>query len=73
MNLGKKYIWLTQREVDDLPEYSSSYPTGTTIGKRWKRQLNDGTWLICEYVKHQTDPNSVLIIGTALMLVNHRK
>jgi hypothetical protein len=39
---------LTQRELDSMLEYSSSYPTGTTPGKRWKRR--DGTgWVIGEY------------------------
>jgi len=30
---------LTQKEFDDLLEYSTSIPTGTTIGKRWKRRI----------------------------------
>ncbi|MGY2732352.1 hypothetical protein [Sphingomonas sp. UYP23] len=30
---------LTQREFDDLPEYSLSLPTGTTPGKAWKRRI----------------------------------
>jgi hypothetical protein len=29
--------YLTQKEFDTLLEYSTSIPTGTTIGKRWKR------------------------------------
>lgn len=33
-------IALTQRELDALPEYSCSTPTGTRIGKRWKRNKN---------------------------------
>jgi len=28
---------VTQKEFDDLLEYSTTYPTGTTIGKVWKR------------------------------------
>lgn len=32
-----KKLLLTQSEFDALPEYSASYPTGTTPGKRWKR------------------------------------
>lgn len=28
---------ISQRDFDDLLEYSCSLPTGTTIGKRWKR------------------------------------
>lgn len=30
-------IELTRQEFQDLPEYSCSLPTGTTIGKRWKK------------------------------------
>lgn len=28
---------LTPRQFEELPEYSASYPTGTTPGKMWKR------------------------------------
>ena len=31
-------IYLTQKEFDDLLEYSISQPTGVTIGKVWKRR-----------------------------------
>lgn len=30
---------ITQKELDELLEYSCSLPTGTTPGKRWKRDL----------------------------------
>lgn len=52
-------IQITKAEFDALPEYSATFPTGTTPGKRWKR--HDGAfdptcekpiWLIGEY-----DPN----------------
>jgi hypothetical protein len=33
-------IELTQAEVDELLEYSTSVPSGTTVGKRWKRDNN---------------------------------
>jgi hypothetical protein len=35
----KRTIKLTRAEFRDLKNYSHSMPTGTTIGKRWKRQL----------------------------------
>lgn len=51
---------ITLREAMELAEYSATYPTGATLGKRWRR--HDGshdreftrrggrpTWLICEY------------------------
>lgn len=33
-------VTLTRAALDALPEYSCSLPTGTTIGKRWKRDAN---------------------------------
>lgn len=43
-------------DFDALPEYSSSLPTGTTIGKRWKRREPygqipgvDPIWFMGEY------------------------
>lgn len=54
---------VTASEFSQLPEYSCSYPTGTTPGKMWRREdgshdvayLKSGgkpVWLIGEY-----DPN----------------
>jgi len=50
-----KYIDLTEAELEALPEYSTTVPTGTTIGKRWKRNLNwrsdlPPRWVVGEYV-----------------------
>lgn len=54
---------IKQKTLDSLPEYSCSLPTGTTIGKVWKRNNNFGSdldpeWIICEYVNH-SDPNLI--------------
>lgn len=50
-------IELTQKEFDELPEYSCSLPTGTKIGKRWKKRVPyDGenpVWYLGEIT---TDP-----------------
>lgn len=35
-------MYVTLRELEDLPEYSASLPTGTTPGKRWKRHAGSG-------------------------------
>lgn len=62
---------LTAQEFMDLREYSCSYPTGTTIGKRWRRldgsfdhkwQARGGKpfWVIGEFVDHP-DPRLVKI------------
>lgn len=55
-------VELTQEEFDALPEYSTTIPTGKTIGKQWKRQLYYGKylaeWVRCEYVE-DPDPEYV--------------
>lgn len=49
---------------DKLPEYSCTIPTGTTIGKVWRRKKDyydeSKGWLIGEYVTDpQGDPKMV--------------
>ena len=50
------------KELENLLEYSTTLPTGTTIGKRWRRALRpraDVTeWWIGAYVEHP-DPKLV--------------
>lgn len=38
-NFKPPIIWITQYEFNELSEYSASMPTGTTYGKRWKRNI----------------------------------
>lgn len=54
---------MTLDYFDALLEYSSSLPTGTYIGKRWKRFVGWGTdrWLMGEYAEDD-DPKRVRII-----------
>jgi hypothetical protein len=45
---------LTDREMDALPEYSASIPTGKTLGKRWRRGVRQAAaasprWVVGEY------------------------
>jgi hypothetical protein len=51
-------VSLTKEAFDALDEYSCSIPTGTTIGKRWKRgepyHGPRSTWYLCEYVPCET-------------------
>ncbi len=65
-------VILTRQEFDDLPEYSCSIPTGTTIGKRWKRgepYVGVRTrWLMGEYADHP-DPRLVRIIWREILEV----
>ena len=57
-------VVLTQAEFDALPDYSCSIPSGTTIGKQWKRRRNyhdeSSGWLRGEYAE-STRPGRVLI------------
>lgn len=73
-----KEIKLTQVELDKLPEYSCSLPTGTTVGKRWKRNANaygggppedPPYWWIGEYTEHPTDDTLVNITWTRVRLM----
>ncbi len=51
-------VQVTQAELDALPEYSGSTPTGTTPRKRWKRDINwrrstPPEWYLGEYGEHE--------------------
>lgn len=50
------HVLITEPDLMGLPEYSTSYPTGTTIGKRWRRDVHFRTgkppkWIVGTYVK----------------------
>ena len=58
---------ISRKELAALSEYSCSLPTGTTIGKRWRRDVNayradrrgaPPEWVIGEYVDIH-DPKNV--------------
>ena len=60
--------FMSMKYFDKLLEYSASLPTGTYLGKRWKRRepyLDKLTtyynWFMGEYVKDD-DPNQTKII-----------
>jgi len=69
-------IVLIQSELDDLLEYSCSLPTGTTIGKRWKKNVNAyqhphnpvPDWRMGEYIEDE-DPEMVGIIWRRVVLL----
>jgi hypothetical protein len=50
-------VFMERAEMLELPEYSVTLPTGTTIGKRWRRRDPQATsgWTMGEYVPH-ADP-----------------
>lgn len=71
---GDETITLTQREFDELLEYSASLPTGTTVGKRWKRQVfsgpHAGDWRMGEYVE-DPDPDMVGVKWRTITIEEH--
>lgn len=48
-------VFMTERELRELREYSTSLPTGTTPGKRWRRAVRpwfdepNDEWRMGEY------------------------
>lgn len=57
--MGMKETIISRKDLAALGEYSCTYPTGTTIGKQWRRDLNayredrrgvPSEWVIGEYV-----------------------
>lgn len=62
-------IRLTEDEFDKLLNYSTSYPTGTTIGKCWKAHLGSGEWVHREYAAHPETDEKVLIITRDIIIV----
>jgi hypothetical protein len=50
---------MSRKAFESLPEYSLSNPTGTIVGKVWRRDTNwhrtrgpEADWIVCEYVSH---------------------
>lgn len=56
-------LFLFPWELDSMPEYSMSLPTGTTIGKVWRRRQHGAPseWIVGMYVPHR-NPKTVGII-----------
>ena len=73
-------VYLSEKEFNALSDYSCSIPTGTTLGKRWKRDLNaprrfhrvepdaPPNWCMGEYVP-DTDPKFVGIRWRKIIVV----
>jgi hypothetical protein len=67
IDLERPTVKMSVAEFDALLEYSTTLPTGTTIGKKWKRHilsgLNRGEWWLGEYVPDPSgDPGRVGIL-----------
>jgi hypothetical protein len=74
MVITPKGILISWSEFDALPEYSCSIPTGTTVGKKWKRPVPyeirtdpPNTWVLGEYVECSV-PGEIGIEWTPLIL-----
>ncbi len=77
MNFGtvtSRGILLSTREFKSLKEYSCSLPTGTYIGKRWRRRVPYGErpdaepeWFMGEYVESLI-PGEIGIEWTRIIL-----
>ncbi len=70
--------FLTQEEMDALSDYSCTIPTGTTIGKKWKRREpyrdDQGPpfyWYTGEYVPHP-DPELMGIKWRRIQIISKR-
>lgn len=52
MLLDDTHAVVTRSELDSLMEYSRSIPSGTYVGKVWKRRqwLDRDAWILGEYV-----------------------
>lgn len=62
-----KTVIALEADVERLAEYSTSFPTGVSLGKVWKRRSRDG-WLFAMYVPGRV-PNSVDVWFRELLAV----
>jgi hypothetical protein len=71
-----KRVIMTSEELRSLLEYSCSEPTGQTIGKRWRCNLNAFSrprkapqWLLCWYAEHR-DPSKVWVRRARILVLD---
>jgi hypothetical protein len=73
LQLDEKTATVPWLFFDDLDDYSCTLPSGTVIGKFWKRHQpysGRGAWWLGQYMPDTTDPeNMVLIIWRELFIV----
>lgn len=76
---GSRYVRLTEAEFYALPDYSCTLPTGTTIGKRWRRREPyeigpeiENVWYMGEYVECD-DPGKVGIEWSLIEILSKRE
>lgn len=52
---------ISQRQLDALPEYSMSLPSGRYLGKLWKARYRNG-WIIYGYTVSHFNPGDMVAI-----------
>ncbi len=67
-------VYLTQKEFDEMLEYSCSVPTGVFIGKVWKRNTSFRTgrkpnWVQGGYIQDPNDNNMALTVWKDIIVV----
>ena len=67
IRLEPKTATMTLSAFESLHEYSLTLPTGTYLGKVWKRKKNTGKWVLGEYVV-DPDPKMVGIVWREIVL-----
>lgn len=60
------HVAITQKQLDELPEYSYTIPTGVYEGKMWKRMTTIG-WVLCWY--DVSDDATKCMIKTRVILL----
>lgn len=71
------HVLLTRAELESLPEYSCSLPTGKRIGKRWRRcqpygadRSRDDVWWMGEYAElDPPEPDTIAILWREVLVV----
>lgn len=62
-----KTALMSQEDFNKLLEYNSTLPTGSYVGKRWKRKHGEG-WLMGEFAPNP-DPKKIDIIWREVILL----
>lgn len=47
--VDEHHALMSSRTLLQLPEYSSTLPSGTYTGKMWRRAAGNGDWWLCWY------------------------
>lgn len=71
--LGSGYVTLSADDLERLPEYSSSIPTGVCEGKVWKRQVG-ADWYLGSYEPcDPPEPDAVMTVFRRIEILTPRQ